>query len=677
MSQTRDSQARQDIFAIALLAWVFLVLSAYYVVHKPWPATGAVAGLNAILDIVLGFALIFLAGGIGRRLLGVLSPLHPHEALAAQMGAGLGALSLLALALGAAGWFNRWVAWFLLLPGLLLFLRPGLDWFRNLSRGWPRPLPSGALSKVSMVGIGLLLLFSLLIAAAPPLKWDALVYHLVLPKHYLQSGQIGFVSGNLFSGFPQLAEMLYMWALALRAGSTAALVGWWVGVIGILGLAGLGHRLFGKRGWWLGPVILIAGASLWRGLAWAYVDHWVLLYGVILLSVLTISPEIRDGPWLWLAGAAVGFGMSVKYTGGLLLIAVAGWYTLEAWEQWRDGAQEEPTSSPIRSFLIVAAIGFVLFCPWLLKNWLTVGNPLYPFIWPGGEVDSLRQGFHILAGESPGILHILLLPWRATVLGVEGASGFSASIGPLYLALIPGRFLVRNTDAGSQRTITRKLAWIALLAWLLWGLAWLIAEPFIQSRLYYGLFPVLAMVAAAGFLRMNSLEAYGVKIGWVISKLILFIVLLTLVSAIFHFGSIDPLRVLTGEQSEQDYIAEHLGWYGPVMEYLDGLPSDSRVEMLWEARSYQCLGYCYPDEILDKWWYWRRTVVEGELIADSLRDQGVTHILIYDFGASFEQKNNDAFQPEDWRALEAFKEEQLELLKSFGNAYSLYVLASK
>src|SRR3990170_4171559 len=90
-------------------------------------------------------------------------------------------------------------------------------------------------------------------ALAPPLAWDALVYHLELPRQYLSAGRIVFVESNLFVGFPQLAEMLYTWAMALRSGQTAAVLGWIVGLLALLGTAGAAIRLYGPAGGGGGP----------------------------------------------------------------------------------------------------------------------------------------------------------------------------------------------------------------------------------------------------------------------------------------------------------------------------------------------------------------------------------------------------------------------------------------
>jgi hypothetical protein len=165
------------------------------------------------------------------------------------------------LAIGLAGLLHSWVAWVALLMGIVssvvrwrLVGGPG----HCVGRSWA----SGRLGSWSWSwrrAWGL----SACWKRWPPLKWDSLVYHLELPRQYIRLGRIGFVEGNLFVGFPQIGEMNFTWAMALRGGAAAATLGWVTGVIALLGVAGFARRLIGGRGGLMAwrPA---AGASLGR-----------------------------------------------------------------------------------------------------------------------------------------------------------------------------------------------------------------------------------------------------------------------------------------------------------------------------------------------------------------------------------------------------------------------------
>ena len=144
-------------------------------------------------------------------------------------------------------------------------------------------------------------------ALAPPLKWDSLAYHLELPQRYIEAGRIAYLSDNLFVGFPQLAEMIFTWATALGSGSTAATAGWIISVIAILGLGGFAERQVGKGYRWLASAILMSGASISRGLSWAYVDLWVLFFG--LGTIIFFEQYARTKKLIWVGIAAVLAGL--------------------------------------------------------------------------------------------------------------------------------------------------------------------------------------------------------------------------------------------------------------------------------------------------------------------------------------------------------------------------------
>jgi hypothetical protein len=670
---------------ILLLLWTLLVISAYFVVHKPWVTTTGLVSLTSIADGLIAVALVFIAGGIGRRILGTLESLHRLEAVAAQAAVGFGFLSLAVLLAGIGHLITTPIAWSALLLASLATFRSGGQWAADFRDGMKGGGERDAVERFSAIVVVFLLSLSLIDALAPPLKWDSLVYHLALPKHYVDSGAVGFVSGNLFGGFPQLPEMLYTWAMALHAGTTAALVGWAGGVLALVGLAGLVKRGLGLDRGWLALAIVLSGASLWQGLAWAYVDHWVLLYGVVLATALDAHTRRLPGPWLPVAGMAIGFAVSAKYTAIFLGLAATVWLLANALTEdtgatstTSGGGSQASLGSRLRAFAgntaLVGSIGLALALPWLVKNTLLTGNPVYPFILPGRELDALRQAFHAKGESTSSLLDAILLPWRATVLGVEGRAGFNTSIGPLYLALIPGLLMGLKSFGAASRRLLHRAALLALVAWVLWGAGEFLADPLIRSRHYYGFLPAMALLAVAGFQRISGLRLGELRLGWVISRLVLFSLLLTLVGGLFHFAAQDPLPVVMGQRSQQEFLADRLGWFGPTMAYLETLPPTAKVEMLWEARSYYCSRPCVPDEILDKWWHLQRTLGDNREIARQWAQTGVSHVLIYDFGADYERRTNKAFEPSDWQALQAFREQDLELIKVFGTGYSLYRL---
>lgn len=687
MRRSQADELNRPLWLRALLfLWVPAIVGAYYVVHKPWPIPGEVELLWPLADVLLALLVVTSSGGIGKRFVGrLLHDLSPFERAAIELGFGLGMVSLLILGAGVLGLVSPGAAWILLAAGALAAGPAGIEWGKQVLGQGPEWTRRTVVEVAAILLVLLLLGVSLLQALAPPTAWDSLVYHLELPRRYLASGRISFEPDNLFVGFPQLAEMLFLWGLALRAAPTAAVIGWLAGVMGVAGTAGFARRLLGGGAGWLSAAFLLAGSSLWQGLSWAYVDHWVLLYGAILAICLDLYARSTQRSYLLLAGAAGGLALSTKYTGGLLLAgawAVVAWFRLFQWKPHREGegfagspaARSRGTSMVVDGLLLAGAATAVAW-PWFLRNQLQMGNPLYPFLFQGREVGALRQMFQGQGLPDRSLLDALLLPWQATIIGIEGGPKFNTSIGPFLLALAPGVLLGLSGRRREARSSLRRLVVWGAMAWVLWSLGSLFVSPLLRSRHYYGFLPAVAVLAVAGYAELEGLELRSVQAGWILSRFLVFSLGLAGLAGIYHLGRISPLRVLTREQSQQAYLEDRLGWYARAMVKLDELPEGATVKLLWEPRGFYCPVECIPDVILDQWWYSRRTIGSPAEIADAWSDKGVTHVLVYDFGAGLEMEAQPLLTDEDWSALDRLERERLQRIERFGDRiYTLYEL---
>lgn len=659
-------------------------------VQKPWPPIRYSAPIRAVLDIFLSIGLVFICGGLGFWIIGPLKRVAELERAAIQFGLGVGAVGTAVLGLGLLGLIKPWVAWACFFLGTILLRKAALKWVRNFQILGDLYKQTGNLGRFSAWVSTFLIGTSFLYALAPPLKWDSLVYHLVLPKQYVAAGGIEFISDNLFIGYPQLAEMVYSWALALRGGSTAATFGWFVGVIGLLGVGGFAGRLLRPRATFIAPAILLSGVSVSWGLSWAYVDLWVLLFGLCMIVSLEYFVRSRNRKWIVLGGIFTGLSLSTKYTAGILLLLGCLYLIFEqirsvrSWKQSdNDNSFLAPSPSQgkfvgttFRSIVVFGFITFAVFVPWLAKNLILTQNPIYPFFFPGRNMDELRLSFYTGEGTDQTIVNDLLIPWNATILGVEGKFGFNTSIGPLMLALIPGIAFGWTQFSQERKETLERLVVFAMGAWIIWALAAHVSGPMSRSRHYFGVFPVFTVLAAFGFESLAMIKLPQIRVGRVVGALVMLALVLTFISEVFTFVAVNPSRVLLGYISTDEYVAKELGWFSPVMERINELPDGSRVQFFWEARSYYCEIECSPDVIIDRWWHLRRLTGSSSEIAELLVDQGVTHVLIYDSGAEFEQKHASQFEPVDWERLEEFRNEQLSLIDNFNGTYSLYLLGN-
>ncbi len=263
-----------------------------------------------------------------------------------------------------------------------------------------------------------------------------------------------------------------------------------------------------------------------------------------------------------------------------------------------------------------------------------------------------------------------------TVRGVEAGPGYGATLGPLFLMLLPALLVGwrgRSVEARRRLALLLVIAGIAYVAWLA-QLAW--SALLLQSRLLLGVFPLLACLAAAGFDGLVGAQLAAIRTRWVIGGAVAVVLFLNAAETAQSALSDNPMPVLAGVQSQEDYLREKLGWYAVAIEQVNALPAASQVLFLWEPRSYHCQVTCFPDAILDRWWHLRRSVVEANAIATQWRVEGVTHVLVFEAGREAVQAEGfDPLTEDDWAALQSLQGEELRFVQDFGGAYQLYELA--
>jgi hypothetical protein len=658
--------------ALGLLSflWLAALTIAYYVTHKPFTPEIALSVALTVWRFSLALILTMIAGGLGRWLTPNLS-IYPLTRLSLQAALGLGSLSLLWLALGAAGGLRPLVGWGITLLLLVAFGRSALGWLQDwgkLTDAW-----SGAsrLDKFLAGCLAFILLFSFVEALAPPVRFDALVYHLALPQRYLSQGRFVYIPEIMFWGMPQTGEMIYTWGMLLGGVHVATLAGWLFGVIAVIGIWGVAYESLGRHAAWVSVTALVSGSSLATSLSWGYVDWFVILFGTAWLVAWMLWIEQRMLLHLGLAGVLAGMAFGTKYTAGILLLIGLALILFQRRGSWRSTLGD----------CAIYGLGFVApALPWLLKNFIATGNPIYPLLFPSGAMTPLRLALYQGGEPFGGWQDVLLLPWRATFLGIEGAVGYNSSIGPLLFGLGLCAWLASDRLDEKGRVRLKLFAWTAILGVLTWMIAGRFTAYLLQTRLYFVIFPALSLLAGAGFFGLKSLVLPGIRLGRLAAAFIVLVIGLNVVeigAGVLRSGA---AFVAFGLLPAHQYLEDNLGWYAPAMRALRALPAGSRALMLWETRSYDCWPQCEPDETLDRWLNDRYAGAVGatprsnEEILAAWRRVGYTHLLVHRAGVDFVRRTKQpGYTPEDWIAFDHLLN-TLQEQKNFGGAYSLYQL---
>ena len=532
------------------------------VVTPPKAAASSWANLSQRLDLFAVAAAIWIGswavGGLLLRALRIPLATGSAERLVCACGLGLSAVSLLTLGSGLAGWLSPW-----LLGGVLAVAAmveaslclggriasgvrgqgPEVSGERRsawvqfagfVSRGEQLPYPLVAKS-LAVVAIGLFLLAMLLGSALPPTDFDVKAYHLTGPKEYFLNGQITFLPHNVYTNFPFLTEMLCLLGMVLRQDWYWGALAGQVVLMGFAPLTGLalfcaGRRWFGETVGWLAAVIYLSTPWTYRLAIIAYVEGALSCYLFLTLFAVLLAVEAmrREGGgsaanrMFLLAGLFAGSAMACKYPGLVSVVLPLGLASgvVVARRQKAEGKRQRAAVKVVALFLIGTALAIG---PWLLKNLMATGNPVYPLAYGlfGGRDWDAASHAKWRAGHSPKSYDIMSSDVDRTLAQYFiDVTAMADWLSPLLFALAPlallravsrqssvvddnwlvtsGLTSTRNSELGTRNLIRWLWLFVAYL-FLQW---WLLTHRI--DRFWVPLIPVVALLAAVGCLWSSS-----------------------------------------------------------------------------------------------------------------------------------------------------------------------------
>jgi len=359
-------------------------------------ATVAIVGLisrYALVSLLIdGLPALLIVGALAWGGLGLLPPRLARELplrwrwlLGFALGTGAG--SLLIFLLGLAGVLNRPIWLGVLIVATAVGVLRLKSWLAE-PREYDERVDPG-LSKASAAWRWLWLLLvpfaamgMLSAASAPGTIWseegfgyDVLEYHLEMPKEYWRQGAIAYAPHNVYASFPAAIEMHYLLAMIVLNNDldTAAVANFIHALFGVLTVfaAWCIARDWSAQSGLIAALAVGTANWLWYLSGLAYVELGMLFYALTATGLLLRFPQLKHPRTaLIVAGLLCGFACGCKYP-AVLLVAVplaAACVLLDR------GAVAQRTQS---ACLFTLAAG-VAFSPWMVKNAVATGNPVFP-----------------------------------------------------------------------------------------------------------------------------------------------------------------------------------------------------------------------------------------------------------------------------------------------------------
>lgn len=592
--------------------------------------TGLVVLLGHLAALLGAGLLLLVHVGLGARVRRALGANRSADAtwrwpVDASLGAGT--LALVLLAVGTAGFLRPAVT-----IGVTLALAVvARSEIRTAAREFTRMLHGGrAVGDVALRDpdtvpralVAVLLLLLIAAAVAPPTDWDSLMYHLRIPRWFLDQGRIALpadsfhvalVGGAHLATLPLLAAGLLTGPALMQVAALA------LAVMGTLALA----RAVGatRASGWLAVAVVFGSPMFVLVAITARVDV-SLVVTLLAAHLALLTAEDGDDPRaLTVAALLVGSAMAIKPQAGAyaVMLIPLGWRAARG----------------MRPALGAALLAAVVCAPWFLKNQILVGAALYPKGAPGrfepwiadlfggqvrpGWVDASVLRALPEARAAFNVLDAFLAPGKLTI----EKEGIFYALSPLLL-LLP---LVVFAWRARRRAVG--LALVGL------GYAALVVIPFGQVNLRY-LMPAIPAVAVALVAALEEVSAWaGARIGGAMRRTLgvalAATALLPLTGALrqrFFAGDRVLLRHAIGLVSAQEVWHLHPDFtvraFAPVLANVRRIvPADGKILMLWEARGLPFGREVLVDVMLSNWSY----LAQSRALADCLAGTGITHIL--------------------------------------------------
>jgi hypothetical protein len=504
------------------------------------------------------------------------------------------------------------------------------------------PRQSGANWLVLAGGIAvfLFLMAMALGAMLPSTDFDVKEYHLQGPKEFFQAGQISFLPHNVYTSFPFLTEMLSLLAMVVRGDwYWGALAGKAV-LMTFAPLTALALFAAGRR--WFSPAIGLLAAFVYLTTPWVYRISIIayaegglafFLFVSLLAALITVEraggqPFRRDS---LLVGLLAGSAMACKYTGldqvvvpigAVLLLGAMKRGSFVESDVSNDDSSQESRIHAITRVLIPYAIGILIAVgPWLLKNTIETGSPVYPLAYSifGGRDWDDAVNARWRAGHSPDTYALSDLQRKFHDVTIK-----SDWLSPLLFAFAPLAFL---SSVGRRST------------WLLWGyliylfFAWWLLTHRID-RFWVPLIPAASLLASAG-ISWSRHRVWRIVAGTFIALAVL-----------FNLGfATTPLCGYNAYLTEIDEVRRRAETFPRGIAFLNqaSLPHVTRVLCVGEAQVFDArfpLVYntVFDESIFQEWCAEetqtrpvtgdRLTMKPADKIRRKLADERISHVLV-------------------------------------------------
>jgi 4-amino-4-deoxy-L-arabinose transferase-like glycosyltransferase len=460
----------------------------------------------------------------------------------------------------------------------------------------------------------ILVIATVILAWVPPVSRDALTHHLAVPKLYIEHGGMVEIPYIPFSYYPMNLDLLYILPLHFGNDILPKLIHYAFALL----TAGLIHGYLKKRldtlYAWAGVFIFLTVPVILKLSITVYVDLGLVFF--ITAALVYLFKWMEDGlQFRHLAISAVfcGLGLGTKYNGLValfILVLFIAYAFIHTDKGVNNKRKQVKAVGYAAAYFIIAAL---VFSPWMVRNVLWKGNPIYPLYNSvfnsspvkttspaDAELDAQikeRTGGwthlavrRILYNES--WIQLALIPFRMFFVGQDNdPKYFDGKLNP-FLLLLP-IFAFFYTHHSTSQTVRLEMRMLLLFSILFMLISFL--RTSIRIRYITPIIPALTILSVLGLHNLmryfNDRKLRPTRQIGTASLTVVVLLMLGMNTAyiVNQFGLVKPFDYISGRVDREAYILRHRPEYA-VFDYANRhLPQDARIMGLYMGnRRYYC-----------------------------------------------------------------------------------------
>ena len=443
----------------------------------------------------------------------------------------------------------------------------------------------------------------IVMASVPPVSRDALTHHLLVPKIWLEKGLLSELPSVPFSYYPMNLDLLYVIPLYFGNDIIPKYIHYAFALLTSFLIFRYLKKRLSTRYALLGGLFFLSIPVVVKLSVTVYVDLGLIFFSTAaLLSLLDWMEDNYRFKHMLLSALYCGLALGTKYNGLIVFFILSCFVPFMYLRKFNEKILKKSLAIQARAagwMMLFVVLSLVVFSPWMGRNTLLTGNPVYPLF--NGFFKQARFQNDVATAEDPSIaprtnVQQQKTPWRNFAIRklIYGESLWQIGLIPLriffegkddnpkhfdgrlspFLLFLPLLLSLPGSKLDTQVSI--ECRFLALFA-----IGYLIIVFFKVDMRIRWVGPMIPPLIILSMIGLSRLQMWSEKLIPRLSAVVVGCIvcgMLLLNASYIHalYGKIEPMNFIAGRIDRDSYIKKFRPEYEVINfanQYLDGSAS--------------------------------------------------------------------------------------------------------